>query len=132
MIPLVILVLIGLGMINATAFDVEVGKLVKELGYLESKGVDVSSLIEDLDKAIKLYEMGERKEALKIIRSIEAEVSKLKAIANEVAMRRTIYKAVTVAALASIPVIVYFLLPRAYLYLWYLPRRKWIVEGVKR
>jgi len=128
-IALALVVMISMGMLNATAFDSEVGKLVKELGYLESSGLNVSSLVEELDKAVKLYYSGERSKALRILQSIEASVSKLKPLAREAAARRTMEKAITVAALASAPIAVYLLLPRAYLYLWYRLRRKWIVEG---
>ena len=132
MIPLLIIALTSLSIVNATAFDVEVGKIVKDLEYLESKGIDVSKLVEQLDRAIKLYENGNRVEAEKILLNISREVVALKSIANDVAIRILITKIATVAALASIPLLVYLLLPRAYLYLWYLSRRRWVVEGAER
>lgn len=48
--------------------------------------------------------------------------------AGETYSRLLLLKATTVALLASIPIAVYLLLPRAYLYLWFRVRRKWVVR----
>ena len=46
-------------------------------------------------------------------------------------LRLAVVKAVKVGLLLSIPVLVYLLLPRVYLLLWYRSRRDWMVEGAR-
>ena len=109
--------------------DARVGKLLKDLEELYSKGVGIEGLVKELNKAIDLYYNGSRDEALEVINNIEKEVQALKSVADRVALEKALIKYASVAAALSIPLVVYFALPRLYLYLWYYTRRKWIVEG---
>ncbi len=118
--------------IEMQTFDREVGSLVQQLEQLYSAGVDVDPLVRDLDRAVKLYENGHRDSAITILKEIRERIELLKSRAPEIALRKRIALGIEVGALASIPLLVYFVLPRIYLLLWYRARRKWLVERARR
>lgn len=114
------------------SFDQDVGRIVKSLDHLYSKGIDVRKLVEELNKAVKLYYSGHPKEAYRIITDIEEKVRRLNQVANNVWLVKCLIKGLEAAALLSIPIATYFGLPRIYLYLWYRFRKKWLVKEVRR
>ena len=115
--------------VQSSDFDSEVGVLVEEAGKLYSKGVDVAMVIEKLDNAIALYESGRIDEAYAALSEARSMIMDLSSVADRVYYYNTLVKAVTVAVLAVIPIAIYLLLPRIYLYVWFKTRRKWIVRG---
>lgn len=115
--------------VQSSDFDSEVGVLVEEAGKLYSKGVDVTMVIEKLDNAIALYESGRVDEAYAALSEARSMIMDLSSVADQVYYYNTLVKAVTVAVLAVIPITIYLLLPRIYLYVWFKTRRKWIVRG---
>lgn len=126
---LLVLVLSALPVVQGSDFDSEVGVLVEEAGRLYSKGVDVAVVIEKLDNAIALYESGRVDEAYAALSEARSMIMDLSSVADRVYYYNTMVKAVTVAVLAVIPIAIYLLLPRIYLYVWFKTRRKWIVRG---
>jgi ArsR family metal-binding transcriptional regulator len=126
---LLVLALSALPVVQGSDFDSEVGVLVEEAGRLYSKGVDVAVVIEKLDNAIALYESGRVDEAYAALSEARSMIMDLSSIADQVYYYNTMVKAVTVAVLAVIPIAIYILLPRIYLYVWFKTRRKWIVRG---
>ncbi|MCC6053838.1 MAG: hypothetical protein LM589_00760 [Thermosphaera sp.] len=128
-IALLVLALSALPVVQGSDFDSEVGVLVEEAGRLYSKGVDVAVVIEKLDNAIALYESGRVDEAYVALSEARSMIMDLSSIADRVYYYNTMVKAVTVAVLAVIPIAIYILLPRIYLYVWFKTRRKWIVRG---
>jgi ArsR family metal-binding transcriptional regulator len=126
---LLVLALSALPVVQGSDFDSEVGVLVEEAGRLYSKGVDVAVVIEKLDNAIALYENGRVDEAYAALSEARSMIMDLSSIADRVYYYNTMVKAVTVAVLAVIPIAIYILLPRIYLYVWFKTRRKWIVRG---
>jgi ArsR family metal-binding transcriptional regulator len=126
---LLVLALSALPVVQGSDFDSEVGVLVEEAGRLYSKGVDVAVVIEKLDNAIALYESGRVDEAYAALSEARSMIMDLSSVADRVYYYNTMVKAVTVAVLAVIPIAVYLLLPRIYLYVWFKTRRKWIVRG---
>ncbi len=104
---------------------VDVAKLGKE-------GINVTSLVHELSKALKLIDEGSNESLLKakaIIDHVKSEVRKLKAEAPRIILMDNLRKYLIVAALACIPIAFYFLLPRAYLLVWFRVRRRWVVES---
>lgn len=128
-IALLVLALSALPVVQSSDFDSEVGVLVEEAGRLYSKGVDVAVVIEKLDNAIALYENGRVDEAYAALSEARSMIMDLSSVADQVYYYNTMVKAVTVAVLAVIPIAIYFLLPRIYLYVWFKTRRKWIARG---
>jgi hypothetical protein len=126
---LLVLALSALPVVQGSDFDSEVGVLVEEAGKLYSKGVDVAMVIEKLDNAIALYESGRVDEAYAALSEARSMIMDLSSVADQVYYYNTLVKAVTVAVLAVIPIAIYLLLPRIYLYVWFKTRRKWIVKG---
>jgi hypothetical protein len=108
--------------------DSEIGDLVGRVSELYSKGLDVSDVIEKLNRAIVLYEENRSEEAIRLVEEARSLIDDMSRVADRVYYTNMALKAITVTALASIPVLVYFLLPRAYLYLWFKSRRKWLVS----
>jgi hypothetical protein len=126
---LLVLAVSALPVVQGSDFDSEVGVLVEEAGRLYSKGVDVAVVIEKLDNAIALYESGRVDEAYAALSEARSMIMDLSSVADRVYYYNTMVKAVTVAVLAVIPIAIYILLPRIYLYVWFKTRRKWIVRG---
>ena len=111
----------------SSELDSEVGDLVERAGDLYSKGLDVSVIIEKLNSAVVLSEEGSVEEARGVLSEVRSLVEDMSTVADSVYFTNTLIKGVTVAVLAAIPVLVYTLLPRVYLYLWFKSRKKWLV-----
>jgi len=94
---------------------------------LASQGVDVGEVAEHLSRALKLLELGQYGEAAEEVGRAEEVLTRLELSANTIALRASLAKYGGVAALASVPLAVYVLLPRVYVYTWYRARRRWVV-----
>lgn len=105
----------------------EVESIMKDLEYLHSRGVDVGPVVDLLNKAVSEYSNGSFEKAYGYIEEARRRVESLKVEAESTYIKIMVVKAVTVASLASIPLLTYFMLPRLYLYLWFKLHRKWIV-----
>ncbi|MFN3268655.1 MAG: hypothetical protein ACK416_05300 [Zestosphaera sp.] len=101
--------------------------LMRDLEYLSSRGVDVESVVDLLNKAIDEYVSGDVEKASAYLDEARKIVDVLKAGAESTYSAIVVAKTLTVVGLVLIPVIVYFMLPRLYLYLWFRLRRKWVV-----
>ena len=112
-----------------SSFDSEVGRLVGELSLIRSRGVNVTKYVNELNRAVSLYESGNSSEAYAIVDNLSNEIPGLLRLSEKVHMHILIKRYTAVGLLLVTPVLVYLLLPRAYLYLWYASRRNWIVEG---
>lgn len=112
--------------------DASVGSIVKDLEYLDSRYVNISSLVADLDRAVDLASRGNYSEAIAIINSVRGNVSLLMGDADRVYLYNSIARYGSAAAVLSLPLIVYFFLPRLYLALWFRSRRRWIVRVRRR
>ena len=126
-IMLLFLLLVVLPVVLSSDFDSEIGILVERTSELYSKGLNVTIILEKLNHAIALYEEGSVEEASVLLREVESFIEDMSITASSVYLVNMVKKVVTIIVLAAIPVIVYFLLPRLYLYVWYKTRRKWIV-----
>ena len=103
-------------------------KVYIDVVKLAEKGLDVTHLVEELKKAHYLLLNNETSEASLLLSSIKDEVKKLENNAPSLILYMNASKALLVALLASMPLIVYILLPRLYLYLWFKTRRKWVIK----
>ncbi|MEM2848636.1 MAG: hypothetical protein QXM79_07705 [Zestosphaera sp.] len=106
----------------------EVESIMKDLEYLHSRGVDVGLVVDLLNRAISEYFGGDVRVARTHLEEARRAVEDLKAGAESTYFRIIAVKTATVACLASIPLVVYFALPRLYLYLWFKLHRKWVVR----
>lgn len=102
--------------------------LYKRVVELARKGVDVSSVYAKLKEVHELMLQGRLGEAKTLLDSARADVDRLSSKASEAVLMSSVLKGVYIAFLASIPILVYFLLPRVYLYAWYRSRRRWVVK----
>lgn len=112
--------------------DASVGSIVKDLEYLDSRYVNISGLVADLDRAVDLASRGNYSEAIAIINSVRGNVSLLMGTADRVYLYNSIARYGSAAAVLSLPLIVYFFLPRLYLALWFRSRRRWVVRVRRR
>jgi len=94
---------------------------------LASQGIDVGGVVEHLSKALKLLELGRYTEALEELGRAEGLLSELELGAGGTVLRMRLARYGTAAALASVPLATYLLLPRVYVYAWYRARRRWVV-----
>lgn len=106
----------------------EIASIMRDLEYLHSKGLEVKPIIEILNKAIETYYEGNIAEAREYLKKARYLVEELKPVAETVYLINLLTKVCTAAALASVPLIVYFALPRLYLYLWFVSHKKWVVR----
>lgn len=96
---------------------------------LSRKGVEVSQYADPLNEVLRLLEVGDLDDATKLMNLIEANLSRLEARADEIVLMKSVTKYSTVAAILAIPLLTYFLLPRAYVYAWFRSRRRWMIAG---
>ncbi len=121
------LVLASSSIVAAEDLDELVGPLIRDLEELQRRHVDVRVLVEELDKAITLWDSGDRGEALRIIEDVRVEISKLKAESSRVYAIHVSKLALEILVLLATPIAFYTLFPRVYLWLWFHSRRNWIV-----
>lgn len=108
-------------------FEDEIASIMRDLEYLHGKGLDVEPVIKTLNKAIEVYYENNVVEAHEYLEKAKHLVEELKSTAETVYLTSLLTKTCIVTALASTPLVVYLVLPRLYLYLWFKSRRKWIV-----
>ena len=94
---------------------------------LALKGINVSQYVTILNNALQLLEENRSEEAMELMNSIEADLSELESIAGNIVLSQTLIKYATAAAILSLPVLVYLLLPRLYVYIWFKSRRRWVL-----
>ena len=124
---ILLLSLVILPVVLSSSFDSEIGILVEEASELYFKGLNITEILEKLNRAITLYEEGSVEDANRLLREVKSLIENSRIIANSVYLTNTVIKIVTISILIAIPLVVYFLLPRLYLYLWYKSRKKWVV-----
>lgn len=117
-----------LPVVFSSDFDSEIGVLVEKAGELYSKGLNITVVLGKLNRAIALYEEGDVEDANMLLSEVNSLIGDMRALADRVYLVNMVIKIVTVLVLAVIPLAVYFLLPRIYLYVWYKTRRKWILS----
>jgi hypothetical protein len=117
-----------LPVVFSSDFDSEIGVLVEKAGELYSKGLNITVVLGKLNRAIALYEEGDVEDANMLLSEVNSLIGDMRVLADRVYLVNMVIKVVTVLVLAVIPLAVYFLLPRIYLYVWYKTRRKWILS----
>ncbi len=107
-------------------------KLYVEVAELGKEGVNVTPLVHELSKALKLINEGTNESLVRaeyVLSHVRSEVESLKAESPRIVLMNDFRKYGTAAAIATIPVALYFLLPRAYLAIWFRVRKRWVVES---
>ncbi|MCC6035312.1 MAG: hypothetical protein LM567_07455 [Desulfurococcaceae archaeon] len=117
-----------LPVVFSSDFDSEISVLVEKAGELYSKGLNITVVLGKLNRAIALYEEGDVEDANMLLSEVNSLIGDMRALADRVYLVNMVIKVVTILVLAVIPLAVYFLLPRIYLYVWYKTRRKWILS----
>jgi hypothetical protein len=110
------------------SFDYRVAEAAKRLGELYRKGVNVTDVVRLLDNAVKAFEDGNYSEASRLLNASLNRIAELEAVADRIYMFNLFTKALIIAILAAIPLLIYIFLPRLYLYLWFRSRRRWVVR----
>jgi len=114
---------------SMSEIDSLVSTIMKDLEYLESREVNVSSLIHRVNEDIKGLEKDPGNATyIKDLESIREEIKALKSDAENIYIINNIIRYSTAVGIGLVPVAVYILLPRIYLYIWYRTRRRWIVQ----
>ncbi len=109
----------------------ELIQLYTETVNLSREGVNVSGVVNDLSSALALIDEGSNESLIKasqILSNASKEINALRAEAPRIKLMNDLRLYGTVAVLASIPILTYFLLPRAYLIMWFRSRRRWLVR----
>lgn len=114
-------------LVDKSIVEEKIVEAYKILYKLSRMGVDVGDLVDRLDEAQKLLDKGDVVGAEKIIDGVLEDASRLEEEAGMIVFVNNVCKALTVSAIASIPVFTYFFFPRIYLELWYRLKKKWVV-----
>ena len=104
-------------------------EVVRSLEELSSKFVDVGEAVEYLDQLLKACSRGDVGEASSIYSRLAEALNSLREYSERGFQEVIAYRIAYTVSLALLPPLTYILLPRAYLYLWYLARRRWAVVG---
>ncbi|MEM1651230.1 MAG: hypothetical protein QXH94_05535 [Sulfolobales archaeon] len=96
---------------------------------LSLKGVETGEVEDLLASTIESIESGDYDRALKLMSEVERHLLVLEREAGFIVLTKNLVKYGTAALLLSIPLLVYLLLPRLYIYLWYETRRNWVVTS---
>jgi len=108
--------------------DKEVSDVVRDLEYLYGRGIDVSNLTESLNKLIINWSRDPNNTYYLIqLQKIRSEIDSLKKNAESIYLSSMITRYLVAGLILSVPAVVYFALPRLYLFLWFRSRRRWIV-----
>jgi len=109
-------------------FDSVIAEYIARVRRLEAKNVDTTQVVELINEAVEKYQEEDETRALQILGEVDFLLDSLERSVDQVYYQYVFTKAITVIVLALIPILVYTLLPRIYLYLWFKTRRKWIVR----
>jgi len=107
-----------------------ISKVVRGLEELSQSYVNVTSAVRYADKWLKACGEGNYTEAVKVYSNVSEEVMRLSVFRDSSRLGMLLYKALTTLVFVLIPIAIYLLLPRVYLYLWYSSKKRWFV--VKR
>ena len=105
--------------------------VMRSLESLSRSYVDTSEAVKYADRLVKLCRQGSYEEASKVFSNLTKVLENLNKSASRRVYEVILYKVSATIFLGSIPIAVYVLLPRAYLWLWYLSRRRWYVVKKK-
>lgn len=94
---------------------------------LALKGIDVHQYVVALNEALQLLESNKSEEAVELMNRIDSDLRELESRAGNIVFTKTLSKYTTATAILSLPAIVYFLLPRLYIYVWFRSRRRWVL-----
>jgi len=105
----------------------EIFSVIEEAG---SEGMNVTDIINDLNTAIYLLRKGDKdslERAKVILDKAYARAIEILRELPEYRMNKYLSLYLRIALILSIPIMVYFLLPRLYLELWYRFRKHWVI-----
>ncbi len=101
--------------------------LYSRIADLALKGINVSQYVTVLKNVLQLLEVNRSEEAMELMTRIEANLSELESKADNIVFSQTVIKYATAAAILSLPALVYLLLPRLYVYVWFKSRKRWVL-----
>lgn len=127
----VVLVLLVLSPVASLGGDIysKLYELYVRTAELSLKGIETGKLEELLASAVDLIESGDYSKALEVMSEVEKYLFELESRAGTIMLEKSLVKYGTAVAVASIPLLIYLLLPRLYIYLWYTTRRNWVVAS---
>ncbi|MEM1916461.1 MAG: hypothetical protein QXU00_04180 [Ignisphaera sp.] len=103
-------------------------KLYIEVADLARKGIDVSYIVCKLKEVHEAIQNNRTEYAKLLLLNLSIEVEYLRERAPTIVMYKNIAKISMVVAIASIPLILYIVFPRLYIYVWFKARRKWVIK----
>lgn len=99
-----------------------------EVAYLSDKGLNVTHLTEQLKELYKAILVNDTEKAHLLISSLWKNLEETKREASKELVLRKIEKGAIVTFFACLPLLVYLLLPRIYLYVWYKTKKRWVIK----
>ncbi|MEM2499344.1 MAG: hypothetical protein QXI94_04170 [Sulfolobales archaeon] len=104
-------------------------ELYSRTAELSLKGVETGRLEELLASALHFIEAGDYGRASEVMSEVGRCLLELESRVDELLLVKNLVKYGTAVALLVLPLLIYLLLPRLYVYLWYMARRSWVVTS---
>lgn len=119
-----------------TEYMDRVSEIIVKLEELSRVGMNTSSVENYLNSALRLLSKSELSDIEKNwvennLTLAEKELEKLWASKSSFQLWKNMHLTITIALLLTIPLATYFFLPKAWAYVWFKTRRKWIVKKRK-
>lgn len=132
LIPVILSILVTLQALVAFSDELDdlMAPRLSRVEELSRRYVDVSGVVVELDRVVRLWELGDRGRALDVLGEVDRELSRLESEAGWVEFWYRVRLYSTIVFLLSLPVLFYLLVPRIYLTLWFRLRRHWLVVRV--
>lgn len=125
------LMLITSAAISAYDLRGEFMEVYEGLVEVSELGIDVGPLISKLSTALDLINDGDPQSLTKaesLINEVRSELQVIRSRAGYVVLYLSLSKYLIIASLALMPIAIYYVLPRAYLMIWFKVRRGWVVR----
>lgn len=120
-------------LVSGDMIDDEVSSVLKDLEYLYSRGFDIGNLSRRINDIIWDMDRDPGNATYIIrIREIHSKIISLKGEAERLYIINNVIRYSAAAFIGVLPVIIYYLLPRIYLYIWFHTRRGWVVRRRSR
>lgn len=104
-------------------------RLLERLG---GEGIDISLYVEQLNRALELYQENRTAEANALMIQVLGQLRELDSHLPSVRFQRWLRVGMTVAGLLVLPPLFYYVFPRVYALTWAYTRRSWIVRKVSK
>ena len=104
---------------------------IKSLEELSAEGINVTTYIDQLNRALELYRANKTEDADELVARTLVQLQQLSAQLPQYRLVKWVSVILQIAVLAALPPLFYYFFPRVYALAWAYARRKWIARRVR-